>query len=76
MDRLHRLLIESLQACEPHLKGKSTKEEPLFIFLGVRKESPFPAIVKQDIQEELRLTLSAHGLDSGLLREGDVVQTF
>ena len=76
VDRFQRLLIEGLQACEPHMNGKSTKEELLFISCGGRKESPFPDSVVEDTREKLRLAFLPQGLDSGLPREGDVVQAF
>ena len=72
MDRIQRLLIEGLQACDPFMKGKSTKEELLFLACGGRTASPFPAKIVEETRDQIRLPLLDKGLETGLPRESDV----
>ena len=58
------------------MKGKSTKEELLFLACGGRKSSPFTEKVVEETRELIRFALLDKGLDTGLPREGDVVQAF
>jgi hypothetical protein len=58
------------------MRGKSTNEELLFLACGGRKSSPFPAKIVEETRDQIRLALLDKGLDTGLPREGDVVQAF